>query len=102
MSANLILRSTIGGNSNTTKNAPLTNAEMDQNFINLDLEIDNAVTTLTGAINARAPLASPALTGTPTAPTASAGTNTTQVATTAFVNTAIVANDPIPMAIALG
>ena len=36
----------------------------------------------------RAPLASPALTGTPTAPTASAGTNTTQLATTAFVTTA--------------
>lgn len=32
-----------------------------------------------------APLVSPALTGTPTAPTASAGTNTTQIATTAFV-----------------
>ena len=32
-----------------------------------------------------APLASPALTGTPTAPTAVAGTNTTQVATTEFV-----------------
>lgn len=32
-----------------------------------------------------APLASPALTGTPTAPTANAGTNTTQIATTAFV-----------------
>ena len=32
-----------------------------------------------------APLASPALTGTPTAPTASSGTNTTQIATTAFV-----------------
>lgn len=31
-------------------------------------------------------LASPALTGTPTAPTAAAGTNTTQLATTAFVN----------------
>lgn len=35
-----------------------------------------------------APLASPALTGTPTAPTAAAGTNTTQIATTAFVKTA--------------
>ena len=32
-----------------------------------------------------APLASPALTGTPTAPTASVGTSTTQVASTAFV-----------------
>lgn len=36
-----------------------------------------------------APLASPAFTGTPTAPTATAGTNTTQIATTAFVQTAI-------------
>lgn len=42
--------------------------------------------------NELAPLASPALTGTPTAPTASVGTNTTQVATTAFVN-AEIAND---------
>jgi hypothetical protein len=33
----------------------------------------------------RAPLASPALTGTPTAPTAGAGTNSTQIATTAYV-----------------
>jgi hypothetical protein len=49
--------------------------------------------TLTGV----APLASPALTGTPTAPTAAAGTNTTQVATTAHVfaertNTATLTN----------
>lgn len=36
-----------------------------------------------------APKNSPALTGTPTAPTASAGTNTTQIATTAFVTTAV-------------
>lgn len=38
---------------------------------------------------AYAPLASPALTGTPTAPTAASGTNTTQLATTAFVQTAV-------------
>lgn len=36
-----------------------------------------------------APLASPAFTGTPTAPTAAAGTSTTQVATTAFVQGAV-------------
>jgi hypothetical protein len=35
-----------------------------------------------------APLASPALTGTPTAPTAAPGTSTTQLATTAFVTAA--------------
>jgi hypothetical protein len=37
----------------------------------------------------KAPLASPALTGTPTAPTAAKGTNTTQLATTAFVRAAL-------------
>ncbi len=36
-----------------------------------------------------APINSPTLTGTPTAPTASSGTNTTQIATTAFVRTEI-------------
>lgn len=36
-----------------------------------------------------APVASPAFSGTPTAPTAAAGTNTTQIATTAFVQTAV-------------
>ena len=35
------------------------------------------------------PLASPTFTGTPAAPTAAAGTNTTQIATTAFVSTAV-------------
>jgi hypothetical protein len=43
------------------------------------------VANVTGA----APLASPVLTGTPTAPTATGGTNTTQIATTAFVANAI-------------
>jgi len=37
------------------------------------------------ALDLKAPLASPALTGVPTAPTAAAATNTTQVATTAYV-----------------
>lgn len=39
-------------------------------------------------INAKAPLNSPALTGTPTAPTASSGTNDNQIATNAFVMSA--------------
>ena len=43
-----------------------------------------------------APLASPALTGVPTAPTAENGTNSTQIATTAFVNN-IITNLPTPM-----
>jgi len=44
----------------------------------------NYTTTITTALGTKAPLASPALTGTPTAPTAAADTNTTQIATTAF------------------
>jgi hypothetical protein len=44
-----------------------------------------AMTSVQTQLDAKAPLASPILTGTPTAPTASAGTNTTQLATTAFV-----------------
>ena len=40
-------------------------------------------------ISGLAPKASPALSGTPTAPTAAAGTNTTQIATTAFVTSAV-------------
>lgn len=43
------------------------------------------VTNLTTDLAAKAPIASPTLTGTPAAPTATPGTNTTQIATTAFV-----------------
>jgi hypothetical protein len=55
------------------------------------LDIADALTQA-GAAQTYAPLISPALTGTPTAPTASVSTNTTQVATTAFVN-AEISND---------
>ena len=44
----------------------------------------------------RAPLVSPAFTGTPTAPTATLGTNTTQLATTEFVNNSIAVIDVLP------
>lgn len=40
-------------------------------------------------ISGKADLESPTFTGTPAAPTAAAGTNTTQIATTAFVKTAV-------------
>jgi len=48
-------------------------------------EIDTEFTAISSAISSKADLNSPALTGTPTAPTATAATNTTQIATTAFV-----------------
>jgi hypothetical protein len=41
------------------------------------------------ALDAKAPLASPALTGPPTAPTASYSTDSTQLATTAFVKSVL-------------
>jgi len=57
------------------------------------------VTISTGSnavvLNTSPTIASPDLTGTPTAPTASAGTNTTQVATTAFVQAALQALHPV-------
>lgn len=43
------------------------------------------VTGLAAAIDAKAGLASPSFTGTPSAPTAAAGTNSVQIATTAYV-----------------
>lgn len=97
MSANLVLRSNSGGTGNSVKNQPLTHAELDQNFINLDNEIDAKA----NALNA-------VLSGTPTAPTAAPGTNSTQLATTAFVaasSTAVVqsaGDNAIAFAIALG
>ncbi len=45
-------------------------------------------------IAAKAPIASPTFTGTPAAPTAAVGTNTTQLATTAFVQTQLAKNFP--------
>ncbi|EGD0283789.1 phage tail protein [Escherichia coli] len=50
-----------------------------------------AVKTVMDEANKKAPLNSPALTGTPTTPTARQGTNNTQIANTAFVMAAIAA-----------
>lgn len=52
-------------------------------------DLSGTYLTNSTASSTYAPLASPALSGTPTAPTASAGTSSTQIATTAYVSTAI-------------
>lgn len=49
------------------------------------VEIDNEFNAIANAVSTKSDLTSPAFTGTPTAPTAAAGTNSTQLATTAFV-----------------
>ena len=52
------------------------------------LGVTGAISGTTAAFSGAISSVSPAFTGTPTAPTAIAGTNTTQIATTAFVNNA--------------
>ena len=52
-------------------------------------EIDAEYTAIASAISSKADSNSPTFTGTPLAPTASAGTSTTQIASTAFVATAV-------------
>ena len=54
-------------------------------------EIDTEFTAIASAVSSKADSNSPAFTGTPTAPTATLGTNTTQVANTAFVAAALIA-----------
>ena len=54
-----------------------------------NIVVRNSSNGVVSDLYSRAPLASPALTGAPTAPTAAAGTNTTQLATTAFVQTGL-------------
>ena len=49
-------------------------------------DFNTEFTTIRTAINSKADIASETLTGTPLAPTAAASTNTTQIATTAFVD----------------
>ena len=51
-------------------------------------EFDTEFNNIATAIATKADINSPALTGTPTAPTAAGGTSTTQIATTAFVQSA--------------
>jgi len=58
-------------------------------------EIDTEFNNIATAVATKADTASPTLTGTPAAPTASAGTNTTQIATTAFVTAAMQALYPV-------
>jgi hypothetical protein len=58
-------------------------------------EIDAEFNAIATAITSKADTTSPTFTGSPLAPTASAGTNTTQIATTAFVTAALSLAFPI-------
>jgi hypothetical protein len=67
----------------------------DANKIVKGTEIDNEFNSIAGAISSKADIASPTFTGTPAGPTATAGSNTTQLATTAFVTAALQAVYPV-------
>ena len=73
-------------------------ADVDQNEADADAaiaavqaDVDQNESDADAAIALKADIASPTFTGTPAAPTAGAGTNTTQLATTAFVTAAVAA-----------
>ena len=61
----------------------------DPNKVVKGTEIDDEFNAISSAIASKADTSSPTFSGTPAAPTATAGTNTTQLATTAFVKTAV-------------
>jgi hypothetical protein len=67
----------------------------DSNKIVKGTEIDNEFNSIAGAISSKADIASPTFTGTPAGPTATAGSSTTQLATTAFVTAALQAVYPV-------
>jgi hypothetical protein len=59
------------------------------NYSAADVNIDDHLVGIDTALGLRAPLASPTFTGTPAAPTATQGDNSTTLATTAYVDTAV-------------
>ena len=57
--------------------------------LSVETALNDEIARATAAENTKANIANPTFTGTPKAPTAAAGTNSTQIATTAFVQTSI-------------
>ena len=75
---------------NHTSGVPIAQSRGVSSSIRAELDLVGAgFDTTNTAINLKAPSASPALTGTPTAPTAAPLTSTTQVATTEFATLAV-------------
>ena len=60
-------------------------ADSDANKVISGADFNTEFTTVQTAVNSKADIASPTLTGTPLAPTAAVATDTTQLATTAFI-----------------
>lgn len=87
----LILNATTAGKSLlTAANAAAQKVLLSLQNVDNTSDADKPVSTAQQtALDLKANLASPALTGTPTTPTAAGGTNTTQIASTAFVTSSV-------------
>lgn len=86
----LVVKTTTVNGKALTGNIVISAADLGLGSVNNTSDADKPISTAaSNALALKAPLASPALTGTPTAPTAAGGTNTTQLATTAFVAVAV-------------
>jgi hypothetical protein len=84
-SAGTYTKVTVDTKGRVTVGATATKSDVGLSNVDNTSDANKPVSTATQtALNLKANLESPALTGTPTAPTASAGTDTTQIATTAF------------------
>lgn len=94
-SEHLLASSTYPGLMSAGQVSKLTGIESGANKTTVDSSLSSTSTNplqnkaINTALGLKAPLASPELTGTPTAPTAAKATNTTQIATTAFVKTVV-------------
>jgi len=77
-----------------TGDVTLTKTDVGLGNVDNTSDVNKPVNSATqAALNAKAPVASPLFTGTPAAPTATTGTNTTQIATTAFVQASVAGLD---------
>lgn len=89
------ITATLSGNaSSATTLVGLTSSIAELNFsngvtANIQTQLNGITTNVTTLQTSKANVASPTFTGTPSAPTATAATNNTQIATTAFVRTAV-------------
>ena len=84
-SAGTYTKVTVDTKGRVTTGTSATKSDVGLSNVDNTSDANKPVSTATQtALNLKANLESPALTGTPTAPTASAGTDTTQIATTAF------------------
>jgi hypothetical protein len=84
-----VLKATFPGAGGAGFSVPITATEAEIN------RLSGVTSGIQAQLNTKAPLASPTLTGTPLAPTAAGGTNTTQIATTAFVTAALASKAPL-------